>query len=144
VSTTLFLVVSLKNSDRAVRKFFWLTSSILEQKVTLAPMPLINLLPNTISSTVNTYPPTAVLSMPRHDSAQLTPPQKAPFSCSKVPIRRYDDASSINQPSTDSLVDSRSVLGARCHAFPPSFYTPEHYLPCRPLYRARVPEYLTR
>ncbi|CAD6229128.1 unnamed protein product [Miscanthus lutarioriparius] len=29
---------------------------------------------------------------------------------------------SISQPSTDSLVDSRSVLGARCHAFPPSFY----------------------
>ena len=99
VSTTLFLVVSLKNSDRAVRKFFWLTSSILEQKVTLAPMPLINLLPNTISSTVNTYPPTAVLSMPRHDSppAPTNPTAKAPFSCSKVPIRRYDDASSINQ-----------------------------------------------
>jgi hypothetical protein len=84
-------------------------------------MPPINLLPNISSSTVNTYPPTAVLSLPRHDSPQLIPPQKPRFRAQKFRfgVMMTPPQSSVNQPSTDSLVDSRSVLGARCHAFPP-------------------------
>lgn len=70
-------------------------------------MPPINLLPN--DSTANTHPPTAVLSLPSQDSPQLIPPQKAPFPCSKAPVRRYDDAFSIN-PTIPPIPSSTAVV----------------------------------
>jgi hypothetical protein len=47
--------------------------------------------------------------------------KRSRFPAKKFLIRRYDDASPINQP-TDSLAVAGSVLGAQCHPpFTPIF-----------------------
>lgn len=105
--------------------------SRLRSSAQVTLMPSIKLFPNSTRVLRNTYPPTAVLSLPRHDSPQLIPPQKPRSHAQKVPIRRYDDSppQSISPliPSSTALVCSTARRPMPC--FPSTFLSPEHIFP---------------